>query len=111
MKKLVVLFTLSLFFAHGAICQTEIDPYGELANGVSLNYLPHEFQKDPDIAMLAVELNGITELNYVSKSLLGNRDFFLYSLLPVTEDLGLIKFIPDSMLNNDSFFEELRQCA
>ena len=107
MKKLVVLFTLSLFFANGAICQTEIDPYGELANGVSLNYLPHEFQKDPDIAMLAVELNGITELNYVSKSLLGNRDFFLYSLLPVTEDLGLIKFIPDSMLNNDSFFEEL----
>jgi hypothetical protein len=107
MKKFVILFTLSLFFACGMIGQTEKDPYGELENGVSLNYLPHEFQKDPDIAMLAVELNGITELNYVSKSLLGNRDFFLYSLLPVTEDLGLIKFIPDSMLNNDSFFEEL----
>jgi len=107
MKKFVILFTLSLFFAYGMIGQTEIDPYGELENGVTLNYLPHEFQKDPDIVMFAIELNGITELNYVSKALLGNRDFFLYSLLPVTENSDVIKFIPDSMLNNDSFFEEL----
>jgi hypothetical protein len=42
MKKLVILFTLSLFFAGGAICQTEKDPFGELENGVSLNYLPQE---------------------------------------------------------------------
>ncbi len=106
MKKLVFLFTLAFFFTSGAICQTEIDPYGVIEQGYSINTLPHKYQKDPSVALFAIENFGLSELNYVSSSLLGNRDFIL-ELWSSYDDEKLLEFIPDSMLNNDGFFENL----
>ena len=97
---------LSLFFHNAVRCQPEIDPYGELERGASLNSLPLQYRSDPSIVNLAIELNGISELNFASKSLLGNRNFLL-DLVQMSEDVDLINFIPDSILNNDSFFEYL----
>ena len=97
---------LSLLFHNGVRGQTEIDPYGELERGASLKSLPSEYQSVPSIVRLAIDLNGISELNFASKSILGNRKF-LFELVQMSDDLEMIKFIPDSILNNDSFFEYL----
>jgi hypothetical protein len=106
MFRCLSILILSLLFHNAVRCQTEIDPQGELERGASLKSLPSEYQSEPSIVHLAIELNGISELNFASNSILGNRKF-LFELIQMSEDIDMIKFIPDSILNNDRFFEYL----